>query len=265
LLNNSIDLSNLKNLANNNILENEILTLQKKYKIIYNKLDSLDKEKNTLRLAVNLPTIKNDYKNFGIGGSEFDNIISFSLDKQKSKFNSIYDFVNDIETGIKFEKENFSEIKNKLTENQDLFKNIPAISPVKCAIGDRFGMRYHPILLEKRMHHGLDFLANVGEKVFAPGDGKVTFIGELGGYGKVIKIFHGFGYETIYGHLSNYKVKKGQKVNRGELIALSGNSGSLSTGPHLHYEVRHNGVSLNPRNFIFEETNLFENILLTSN
>ncbi|MBK7104136.1 MAG: M23 family metallopeptidase [Ignavibacteriae bacterium] len=258
LLNSSIDITNLKNLADNNVLENEIIILQKKYKILNEKLNSLNDEKNTLRLAVNLPV--NENEKFGIGGSEFNNLITKSLDKKNVKFNSINDFVNKIETGIKIEKENFSEIKNKLSENKNLYKSIPAVSPVKCAIGDRFGMRFHPILKQKRMHHGLDFLANIGEKVFSPGDGKVTFIGELNGYGKVIKISHGFGYETIYGHLSKFEVKKGEKIKRGDLIALSGNTGNLTTGPHLHYEVRHEGISLNPKNFIFEETNLFEEI-----
>jgi murein DD-endopeptidase MepM/ murein hydrolase activator NlpD len=119
-------------------------------------------------------------------------------------------------------------------------------------------MRYHPILKRRRMHHGLDFLSNTGEEVFSPGSGIVTYVGRKGGYGKIIRINHGFGYETLYAHLSKYKVKKGQRVKRGELIALSGNSGSLSTGPHLHYEVRHKGVSLNPRNFIFDDIRLFD-------
>ncbi|MDX1701686.1 MAG: M23 family metallopeptidase, partial [Melioribacteraceae bacterium] len=130
--------------------------------------------------------------------------------------------------------------------------------PVKSSIGDRFGMRFHPILKSRRMHHGLDFLCNTGAQVIAPGDGTITYVGRHGGYGKVIRINHGFGYETIYAHLSKYKVKKGQKVKRGDLIAISGNTGNLSTGPHLHYEVRHKGITLNPQNFIFENLRLFD-------
>ena len=68
----------------------------------------------------------------------------------------------------------------------------------------------------------------------------------------------GFGYKTLYGHLSKYKVKRGQRIERGDLIALTGSSGKLSTGPHLHYEVRHNGIALNPRNFIFDDVNIFD-------
>ncbi|MBK8945325.1 MAG: peptidoglycan DD-metalloendopeptidase family protein [Ignavibacteriae bacterium] len=257
LLNNSIDISYFKIHADNNVLENEMEILEKKFEELNKKIISLNNEKNTLRLAVNLPV--NENEKFGIGGSEFESFFPVSINK-KNKIKSIYDFVKNVETGIKLEKENFSEIKTKLNENQELFNHIPAISPVNSQIGDRFGVRFHPILKQKRMHNGLDFLSNIGEKVFAPGDGKITFIGEVNGYGKVLKIHHGFGYETVYGHLSSFKVKKGQKISRGELIALTGDSGSLSTGPHLHYEVRHNGISLNPRNFIFEKTNLFDEI-----
>ncbi|MCW8848726.1 MAG: M23 family metallopeptidase, partial [Melioribacteraceae bacterium] len=149
-------------------------------------------------------------------------------------------------------------INDKFKTNLDLFNNLPAIRPVNSSIGDRFGMRMHPILKRKRMHHGLDFLSNVGEPVHSPGDGIVTFVGNKGGYGKVLRINHGYGYETLYAHLSKFKVKKGEKIKRGDLIALTGNSGSLSTGPHLHYEVRHKGVSLNPRNFLFEDIRLFD-------
>ncbi len=85
-----------------------------------------------------------------------------------------------------------------------------------------------------------------------------AYVGRKGGYGKVVKIDHGFGYATLYAHLSKIEVKKGQKIERGELIAKTGNTGSLSTGPHLHYEVMHNGIRLNPRNFIFDDVKLFD-------
>ena len=86
----------------------------------------------------------------------------------------------------------------------------------------------------------------------------IEFTGRKGGFGKTIIVNHGFGYKTLYAHLNKYKVKKGQKIKRGDLIGLTGSSGSLSTGPHLHYEVRHNGIALNPRNFIFDDVKIFE-------
>jgi len=117
-------------------------------------------------------------------------------------------------------------------------------------------MRMHPILKIRRMHEGLDIVTNLGTPVHSTGDGRVEFVGRKGGYGLCVEINHGFGYRTIYGHLSKAEVKKGQKVKRGTEIAKSGTSG-LSTGPHLHYEVEHNGVKQNPEGFFFDDLNYF--------
>ena len=238
--------------------EDELNKLTQKYITLANQFNKIAETTNDVRLAVNLKPLSLENRDFGIGGSEFTNSPKISTDNLKGKFGEIYSFVNTIETNLKYETSNYEEINNKFEENKELFDNLPALRPVNSSFGDRFGMRYHPILKRRRMHHGLDFLANTGEEVIAPGNGVVTYIGNKGGYGKTIRINHGFGYETIYAHLSKYKVKKGQKIKRGDVIALSGNSGSLSTGPHLHYEVRHNSVCLNPRNFIFEETKIFD-------
>ena len=119
-------------------------------------------------------------------------------------------------------------------------------------------MRFHPILKITRMHNGIDIITDVGTKVYAPGGGVVESVGWKGGYGLTVEISHGFGYKTLYAHLENTKVKQGQKLVRGELIAYSGNSGRLSSGPHLHYEVHHNGVTLDPINFIYDDVKIFE-------
>jgi murein DD-endopeptidase MepM/ murein hydrolase activator NlpD len=239
--------------------EKEINQLREKYVVLATEFEKLRQSSNDVRLAVNLETLEVDERNYGIGGSEFKNFNNYTMVESKTKLNLIYDYANSIETNLKFETSNYDHIKNKFKKDKKLFNCIPAISPINSAIGDRFGYRFHPILKKKRMHHGLDFLSNTGEKVLAPGDGVISYVGSKAGYGKVIRINHGYGYETIYAHLSKYKVKRGQKIKRGDLIALSGNSGSLSTGPHLHYEVRHNGVCLNPRNFIFDNVKLFDN------
>jgi len=118
-------------------------------------------------------------------------------------------------------------------------------------------MRIHPILKRYKRHEGLDINTDRGTPVIAPGKGRVTFVGRRGGYGLAIEIDHGFGYNTFYAHLSKSLVKKGQYITRGDLIAKTGNTG-LSSGPHLHYEVRHNGVKLNPVDFFFDDVNFFE-------
>jgi murein DD-endopeptidase MepM/ murein hydrolase activator NlpD len=96
----------------------------------------------------------------------------------------------------------------------------------------------------------------MGTSVFATGKGIVDFVGIKGGYGLCIEINHGFGYNTMYGHLSAVEVTTGQKIDRGTQIAKSGNSG-LSSGPHLHYEVSHNGIKLNPIEFFFDDMSFF--------
>lgn len=135
---------------------------------------------------------------------------------------------------------------------------MPAIMPVaknKCKIVSGFGMRYHPILRYRRMHTGIDLSAHQGTPVYATADGTVTTAGRsngLSGYGICVVINHGYGFQTLYGHLSNAKVKNGQKVKRGELIGHVGRTG-LAQGSHLHYEVIQNGNKVNPVYFFFND------------
>ncbi len=119
-------------------------------------------------------------------------------------------------------------------------------SPLKSyVITSGFGIRFHPILKKYRPHHGVDYAAPYGTKVRSVGDGKVIFAGWRGGYGKTVIIRHGKGYITTYAHLSRIYVKKGQNVKQGQIIGAVGSTG-LSTGPHLHFEVRRHGRLLNP-------------------
>ena len=107
------------------------------------------------------------------------------------------------------------------------------------------------------MHTGIDIVTNIGTNVKSTGKGKVVFVGRKPGYGYTVEINHGFGYKSVYAHLSSIKVKEGQLVKRGQTIAKSGNSG-LSSGPHLHYEVLHDGQNFNPAEFFFDEYSYFE-------
>ena len=114
-------------------------------------------------------------------------------------------------------------------------------------LSSRFGMRKHPILGYSKMHRGVDFAARRGTPIMAAGDGRVTFAGRNGSYGKFIEIRHLNGFSTRYGHLHKFgkKIKKGTVVKQGETIGFVGNSGR-STGPHLHYEVKHKNRIINP-------------------
>jgi murein DD-endopeptidase MepM/ murein hydrolase activator NlpD len=124
-------------------------------------------------------------------------------------------------------------------------ESVPGIRPIDGPITSEFGMRVHPIRRTTLFHAGVDISASPGTKVLATGDGIVSFAGWDGGYGQKVSILHGYGFKTTYAHLSKALVREGQRIKRGDIIALTGNSG-LSTGPHLHYEVQKNGVSVNP-------------------
>jgi murein DD-endopeptidase MepM/ murein hydrolase activator NlpD len=119
-----------------------------------------------------------------------------------------------------------------------------------------YGWRRHPTSGKSRMHDGMDFASSVGTPVYATAEGVVTFAGWAGGYGRVIKIQHALGFETRYAHLSKFGVKKGQRVSRGDRIGDMGNSGR-STGPHVHYEIRIGGKSVNPMTYIKAARNVF--------
>ena len=244
--------------ATNLELQNRLEFLLEEYSRMDGTLDSLNQLNNSLRLAVNLEPINDEDREIGTGGNIFDEVDPTNSQDLKdivTKLNSVVDRVS-----LKFdlEKKNYDEIDRTIKMNSALYDALPAIKPCTGYYGNKFGMRMHPILKIRRMHTGQDIVTNTGTKVYATGGGKVDFVGRRGSLGITVEIDHGFGYRTVYGHLSKIKVTKGQVVKRGDLIALSGSTGRLSTGPHLHYEVRHNGIAKNPRDFIFDEVDLFE-------
>lgn len=112
-------------------------------------------------------------------------------------------------------------------------------------VSSHYGWRVHPVTHNHRMHTGIDYAVPIGTKVKAAQHGKVVFAGRQGGYGNLLVIKHNDIYRTAYAHLDKLKVSVGDWVNQGEVVAYSGNTG-LSTGPHLHFEIRKNGLSLNP-------------------
>ena len=248
------DLTSIKN--ENKYLKSKLVELTNKYENLHENLSQLDDKTENLRIAANLEPISDDEKLLGVGGGSFDNSMDFLV--TSDYIERAVSFIDNITTKFEFEKLQYEEIAKKMKTNESLFESIPAIVPAKGDyIGSGFGVRIHPILKIRKMHTGIDFVANTGTPVYATGKGKVVFVGRNGGYGLEVRIDHGFGYRTLYAHLSKVLVKRGQKVNRGDLIAKSGNSG-LSTGPHLHYEISHNGRKLNPSQFFFDDLGFVE-------
>ena len=155
------------------------------------------------------------------------------------------------------QSKSFDDVVEMAREKEQMLASIPAIQPVankdlkRMASG--FGYRIHPIYKVRKMHWGMDFTAPTGTPIYATGDGKVTTQKySRSGYGNHIIIDHGYGYETLYGHMSKVEVKRGQKVKRGDIIGYVGSTGR-STAPHLHYEVIKDGRKINPVNFYFND------------
>jgi murein DD-endopeptidase MepM/ murein hydrolase activator NlpD len=149
-----------------------------------------------------------------------------------------------------------NELLEKVNEKNEQLKTRPAIQPIEnkdltyTAAG--YGWKMHPFYRSKRFHEGNDFTAPVGTSVIATGDGEVVETQSKGPEGRKIVIDHGYGYKTVYAHLDKFTVKPKQKVTRGEIIGMVGNTG-LSTAPHLHYEVHKNGKPVNPINYFFND------------
>ncbi|MFM7022625.1 MAG: M23 family metallopeptidase [Flavobacteriales bacterium] len=167
-----------------------------------------------------------------------------------------------LEAKIQIQQESFKRIDKKVKTVAAKISCIPAIQPILnknlSLISSGYGMRQHPIHDTVKMHWGVDFAAPKGTKIFATGDGVVEFAGEKhDGYGKNVIINHGYGYKTLYGHMSKINVVKGQKIKRRDYIGNVGSTGQ-STDPHLHYEVIRKGEKIDPANFFFEDLNYSE-------
>nr|WP_211193679.1 M23 family metallopeptidase [Pyxidicoccus fallax] len=150
------------------------------------------------------------------------------------------------------QEQSLQELQAYFQDQKSMLASTPSVWPARGWVTSDFGSRLDPYTADRVMHAGIDIAAPHGKEVYSPSDGTVVFAGLEGGYGNVLVIDHGYGIKTRYGHLAKMLVKAGDKVKRGSLIAAVGNTGR-STGPHLHYEVRVNGIPQNPRKFILEE------------
>lgn len=180
------------------------------------------------------------------------------------------DHIAMINEKIEIQRASYEIIMNQAEKKEQMLASIPAIQPVSNKelkrLASGFGWRTHPIYKVKKFHYGIDFSAPIGTPIYATGDGKILKVrSSPGGYGKQVEIDHGFGYVTKYAHMNQIDVKIGQKIKRGEPIGQVGNTGT-STGPHLHYEVIHNGKKVNPVHYFFNDLNSeqYEEILKLS-
>jgi murein DD-endopeptidase MepM/ murein hydrolase activator NlpD len=170
---------------------------------------------------------------------------------------SITSTLNNLNSRIAAQKKSYEEVEELVKNKEQLLSHTPAIQPVSNKdlnrVASGYGYRIDPVYKTTKFHAGLDFSAPQGTPIYATADGTVTTAGSTGnGYGNHVIINHGYGYETLYGHMVRVKSRNGQVVKRGEVIGWVGSTGK-STGPHCHYEVHKNGEKINPIYFFFND------------
>ena len=241
----------------------EIEFLQFQFEVLNNKISKIDhaldemqdRDDNIYRMIFEADPIPPSVREGGYGGADryaaLDGYDHSEVVKATAKKIDI------LESQMNIQAKSFDEVYKMAANKADMLKHIPAIMPVKnvelSRISSHFGHRTDPFYKIQKFHSGIDFAAPIGTNIYCTGDGVVEQV-VLGnsGYGNYVVVNHGYGYKTRYAHLKKALVKKGQKVSRGENIALMGNTGK-STAPHLHYEVIKNDKPINPINFFYND------------
>lgn len=231
------------------IYKEELSRLNADMDLINNVMTDIQKRDEDLyRIALYADKFPAELRMMGTGGSDKYSYLDGYSNSELLKRTS--EKMDNLEQRLHGQSLSFKELLELAKNKEKMLSSIPAIQPVSNKelkrMASGFGYRIDPIYKTRRMHTGMDFTANVGTEVYVTGDGIVESLEVSGwGYGRCIVINHGYGYKTRYAHLSAFKVRQGQKVKRGELIGLVGNTGK-STGPHLHYEVEKGGTKVNP-------------------
>lgn len=239
-------------------MRRELQNMELQYEVLNKKMTQAQKvlaevenrDNNIYRVYFEANPIPEEQRKAGFGGiNRYKNLEGYDNSELIIETTKRLDI---LQKQIVVQSKSLDEIASLAEEKEKLLTAIPAIQPVKNENLNRmasgFGMRMHPILKYRKMHNGMDFSAPKGTPVYATGDAVVKKARRATGFGNLIILDHGFGYETYYAHLSEFKVRKGQKIKRGEIIGEVGSTG-LSTGAHLHYEVHKNGKVVNPINF----------------
>lgn len=236
----------------NSALRGELLQIQQKVAQINRTLDRVEQLDQKLR---QISMLSDPDRNLAIGPvaakqgeGELDGK-PLVLDPEDGP--TVESKLDALSTEAAKQEQSLQELQEYFEDQRSLLASAPSIWPARGFVTSDFGHRLDPYTAARTMHEGLDIAVPFGTPVEAPADGTVVFASTEGGYGNVLVIDHGYGIKTRYGHLSQILVKAGQHVHRGDKVALSGNTGR-STGPHVHYEVRVNGIPQNPRKFILE-------------
>lgn len=216
-----------------------------------NQIVELNEFEKKIRIIANIEKAPEDEGLFGIGGSipEDINTSIRITTKHDSLLREMHDQVGELDIAFSNQQKGLGELLTGLESKRNLLLCTPAIRPSKGWITSKFGYRESPFTGRREFHKALDIANREGSDIFATADGTVTFMGQKGMLGNTIVIDHGYGMVTRYAHLKKFHTKKGASVKRGEKIGEMGNTGR-STGPHVHYEVRLNGVPVNPSQYM---------------
>jgi murein DD-endopeptidase MepM/ murein hydrolase activator NlpD len=237
---------------------NEILAQRGQIQKFANEINSLksnlvklNKFEKKIRIIANIDNPAEKDNLFGVGGSipeDLDPKLPLT-EKHNSLIREMHEQAWELNLASVSQEKVFESLINDLKRKRNLLSSTPSIWPTKGWLSSGFGYRISPFTGLREFHKGFDISSREGTPVIATADGVVTFVGKNGLYGNMIKIDHGHGMMTRYGHLEKMLKKRGDAVKRGDVIALMGNTGR-STGPHLHYEVFLNGLPVNPKKYI---------------
>ncbi len=244
-------------------LKRELENMEIQYAILNERMEQLsivledlqERDDEIYRVVFEAEPIPNSIRKAGFGGANrYKNLQGFESSKLIKETAQKMDRLT---KQVYVQSKSFDDIVDMAEDKNKLLAAIPAIQPVSNEslrrLASGFGFRVDPFTKARKMHNGMDFSAEIGTPIYATGNGKIIRAdNRSSGYGNHIRIDHGYGYMTLYAHLSKYNVRREQTVKRGEIIGYVGNTGR-SRGPHLHYEVHFNGRVLNPVNFYYGE------------
>lgn len=229
----------------------QIQAFAKNIEVLKSQVVNLSKLEGRVRLIADIQKTGNSSGLIGIGGipeNDLDQDIPLEA-RHNSLIREMHQQVNQTNLAAKQQVLNFEDLIGQLEKKRNLLASTPSIKPVNGWITSKFGYRKSPFTGKRTFHSGLDISNKVGTKIITTANGKVSYASPKRHFGLLVIIDHGYGRVTKYGHLQKILVKRGQKVKRGDVIALLGNTGK-STGPHVHYEVRINGAPANPLKYI---------------
>jgi murein DD-endopeptidase MepM/ murein hydrolase activator NlpD len=230
----------------------ELQTLSSRVNEVESRMAKLKIFDKKLRILANIeaPVKVVEQGHTGMGGPAPDSTYFLSVEaKKKALVEDMRSDITDLESETRLQERSFAELQEYLLSQSSILASTPSIMPARGWLTSTFGTRKDPFTGRRHKHRGIDLANRIGTPISAPADGIITRIVRLPQFGKMVEISHGYGTKTRYGHLSKIVVKVGQKIKRGEKIALMGNTGR-STGPHVHYEIVVNGVHVNPYKYI---------------